>query len=226
MAQSLLPRQFFLFTGMIFFLIAALLCSCERTLHAVFLIPEKTRNLMEVRDSVEVHLRLIPESLLENELRIVNNSKSKVYINPKEIFFAVNGRDIKVSIEEDYDAYIMRLNSNAALQCNESDTSDECVEAISALNNSFKGKGFTFFAIEPGKESRGYIAFSFPTPLNDSPVKAALMKEFYRNNKTLRGAINVELIVGDRVVPVLFPIEIRLYSRIKKPSFKLPGRKK
>lgn len=222
MTRRHITGQPYVLPGMIFFLVAALLCSCEKTLYAAFLIPEKTRNLMEVHDSVEVHFRLIPASLLENELHIVNNSKSTVYMNTKEIFFGVNGRDIKVPIEEDYDAYIMRLNSKATLLCNESDTSYKCVDAISALNNKFKGKGFEFYAVEPGKERKGYIAFNFPTPLNDSPLRAALLTEYTRNNKTLRGAINLELIIGDRVVPFTFPLEIGLYDNIRKSPFRLP----
>lgn len=203
-------------------LIAALFCSCEKTLYAAFLIQERARNLMDVRDSVEVHLRLIPASLLENELHIVNRSKSTVYMNPNEFYFTVYGRDIKVPIEDDYDAYIMKMNSKATLLCNQTDSSYKCVDAILALNNKFKGKGFEFFAIEPGKERRGYIAFNFPTPLNDSPLRPALMTEFSRNRKTLRGAINLELIIGERVAAITFPMEIRLYDNIRKSPFKLP----
>ncbi len=196
--------------------------SCEKSIYAAFFIPERARNLMDVRDSVEVHFRLIPSSLFENELHIVNNSGSTVYINPKEIFFAVNGRDIKVPIEEDYDAYLMKVNSKATLLCNRSDTSYKCVDAISAITRKFKGKGFDFLSIKPGNDRRGYIAFKFPTPLNDSPVNEALTTEFYRNNKTLRGAINIELIIGERIANIAFPLEIRLYDNIRKSPFELP----
>ncbi|MBN1576373.1 MAG: hypothetical protein JW913_07475 [Chitinispirillaceae bacterium] len=200
-------------------LAASLLCSCGDTLYAAFLVPENTRELMEVRSGVEVHLRLTPSSLLEDELYIVNKSKDTVYINPKEIFFALNGRNLKIPLVEDYDAAIMQFNSKATLACNDATFPYKCVDAITRRNNGFKGKGFSFFSIKPGQERKGYIFFDFPTPLKDSPSKDGLMQEFQRNYKTLRGAVNVELIIGNKVETVAFPIEIGLYDNIKKSPF-------
>ena len=206
-------------TGISLFFTAAFVSSCEEALYASFLIPEKSRRLMDVRDSVAVHLQLSASDMLVNELEIINNSRSTVYMNPKEFFFAVNGRDIRVPVEEDYDAYIMKLNSKATLLCNESETSYKCVDAITARNNDFKGKGFNFNSIEPGKERKGYVAFDFPNPLNDSPLKTALMAEFRRNYKTLKGEVNIELIIGDHVETVTFPVEIGLYNSLRRSPF-------
>ncbi|MBN1309528.1 MAG: hypothetical protein JXA18_16530 [Chitinispirillaceae bacterium] len=209
------------FPAIFLLLAASFFFSCEDSLYAAFLVPEKTRELTEVRDGVEVHLRLTPASLLEDELYIVNKSSDTVYINPKEIFYSLSGRKLKIPLQEDYDGVIMMFNSKATLACNEATFPYKCVDAITNRNNGFEGKGFSFHAIKPGEERKGYIFFDFPTPLRDSPYQEGLLQEFERHYRTLRGEISVEMIIGNKVENFVFPIEVGLYDDIKKSPFEI-----
>ncbi len=178
-------------------LLVALFCfSCENVLYVAFIFPGKVKDLDESKSDVDIHLRLNPASLLEDELQIVNRSGDTVYISYKDVFYTVNGRNFTVPVEEYYDTYIMKINSKAALLCNESKSSYKCVDTITTRSNSFRGKGFTFGAIAPGQEQKGYISFNFPTPLNDSPLKEVLRQQLGKSATIFRGAITVKLLVG------------------------------
>jgi hypothetical protein len=189
--------------------------SCRDGFYADFLINGEYLNFDDMTEEVEVHMRLSSASLLEDELWIVNNSKKTIEVENKDVYFTIDGRDIIIPVEEFYDSFIRRINSKATLVCNEASDNYSCVDSFTNKSNSFRDQGYPFGEIAPGEQMKGFIAFNFPSPVNDSPLKEALTLERKKGITLLRGAIHIKVHIGETVQPFQLPAQIKLYDRLR-----------
>lgn len=189
----------------------ALACEKNRVLVS-FMFPEKEKVLTAEKKGVSVTLQLSKKSPVEHELRVVNNSDQRVWLENEGIKLSIHGSAIVVPGIRNYDSYIKKANRNAKMLCNNSSHPYLCVDEIIQRGKKYLGKGFPFGAIDPGEERRGYIIFNFPNPVTRSDLTREFRNKLEEGKIFLGGKLKVGVKFGAVIEQCVFPVNLRIYG--------------
>jgi hypothetical protein len=203
---------------LILWVIISALLSCEDNNNVLvsFFFPEREKVFTIVKKNVRVTLRLSKENPFEHELWVVNKSDQRVWLGNQDIKLTVNGSTIVVPGIRNYDSFIKRANREAKLLCNNSNNPYSCVDEITERGDRYLGRGFSFGAIGPGEERRGYIIFNFPNPVTRNNLTSEFRDKFDEGEIFLSGQLKLHFKFGAVIEQCIFPVKLRIYSDVDK----------
>ncbi|MBN1307864.1 MAG: hypothetical protein JXA18_08105 [Chitinispirillaceae bacterium] len=194
-------------------MVALGLVSCDDTLYVSFTFVGNDKALSLEKKGIKVNLRLSAGVPVEHELHIVNKTERQIRLDYRNIGLSVEQTSIVVPVARNYDHFIGKINRKATLNCNKSENPYSCVDAVARRGKKYIGKGFSFGAINPGEEERGYIVFDFPRPGVNNYLTKRFKKELRRGREFFGGQIQVEVKMGAIVESFSFPVSLRIYDR-------------